>query len=150
MPKQATAKIKKFPSKKFLLDTHIWIWLANGSSELSKHIIECINTAGSEGKIYISAISIWEVAMLAAKNRISLKMPIQQWIKESLAQPGIRLVPLHPDIAIESTTLPGDLNADPADKMIIATARFKQLTIMTRDQKILSYGENGYISTIEA
>lgn len=150
MTKQSRTKVTSFPSKKFLLDTHIWIWLANGSPELSAEIIECINTAGNDGKIYISAISVWEVAMLVAKNRISIKMPIQEWVKQSLFQPGLKLIPLYPEIAIESTTLPGEFHGDPVDKIIIATARYEQSVIITRDQKILNYSKNGYIATKEA
>ena len=128
-----------------LLDTHTWIWLCAGSTELSTDTITYINLAGSKGKVFVSAISVWELSMLVAKNRITLAKPINQWVKESLAQPGVNLSLLTPEVAIESSFLPGGFHGDPADRMIVATARLNDLTLLTRDHKILSYGENGYV-----
>ncbi|MEM8674974.1 MAG: type II toxin-antitoxin system VapC family toxin [Cyanobacteria bacterium P01_G01_bin.67] len=89
--------------KGILLDTHVWIWLFNGSTELSQQAINLINQAGSKGKVFISAISVWELSMLVAKNRVSLAQPIHQWVKNSLNQPGVNLSVMSPEIAIESS-----------------------------------------------
>lgn len=71
--------------------------------------------------------------------------PIHQWVEESLSQPGVNLSFLSPEIAIESSFLPGELHGDPAYKILVATARIGDLVLFTRDRKILSYGEAGYV-----
>ena len=131
--------------KGILLDTHTWIWLFGGLQELSQTTIDRINKAGKQGKVFISAISVWELSMLVAKNRITLSKPINQWIEESFSQPGVNLALLTPKIAIESSFLPGDFHGDPADRIIVATARIENLILLTRDKKILSYGEEKYL-----
>lgn len=128
-----------------LLDTHTWIWLFNGASELSQEVIIQINRAGKQGQVFIAAISVWELSMLVAKNRITLSKPINQWVQESLSQPGVNLSPLTPEISIESSFLPGEFHGDPADRIIVATARINNLIIFTRDRKILSYGTQKYV-----
>ena len=132
-----------------LLDTHIWIWLFNGSAELSKDAIEQIDFAGSKGKVFISAISAWELSMLVAKNRLNLFKPIRQWVKDSFSQPGVNLSSMFPEIAIESSFLPGEFHGDPADRIIVATARINSLILLTRDKKILSYSEQGYVNCLK-
>ncbi len=128
-----------------LLDTHTWIWLFNGASELSQEVIIQINRAGKQGQVFIAAISVWELSMLVAKNRITLSKPINQWVQESLSQPGVNLSPLTPEIAVESSFLPGEFHGDPADRIIVATARINNLIIFTRDRQILSYGLQKYV-----
>lgn len=128
-----------------LLDTHTWIWLFSGSKELSQPAIDAIDNWGKQGKVFISAISVWELSMLVAKQRIVLSKPIKQWIKESLAQPGMNLASLSPEIAIESSFLPGKFHGDPSDRIICATSRIGNLTLFTRDKKILEYSNTKYI-----
>ncbi len=132
-----------------LLDTHTWIWLFNGSTELSLDAIEQINFAGNKGKVFICAISVWELSILVAKDRVNLSEPIHQWVKDSFSQPGVNLSSMLPEIAIESSFLPGEFHGDPADRIIVATARINNLILLTRDQKILSYGEQGYVNCLK-
>ena len=129
-----------------LLDTHTWIWLFNGSTELSKSAIEQIDFAANQGKVFIPAISVWELSMLVAKSRVNLSQSIHQWINNSLSQPGVNLSPILPEIAIESSFLPGDFHGDPADRIIVATARINNLIVFTRDKKIIKYGKQGYVN----
>ena len=136
-------------NKGILLDTHTWIWLFSGAQELSQTIIDRINKAGKQGKVFISAISVWELSMLVAKNRVALSQPIDQWVDESFSQPGVNLALLTPKIAIESSFLPGDFHGDPADRIIIATARIKDFILLTRDKKILDYGEEKYLHCLK-
>lgn len=131
--------------KGILLDTHTWIWLFSGSKEISNATIDRINEAGKKGKVFISVISVWELSMLVAKNRISLSKSIHQWVEASFSQPGVNLALLTPKIAIESSFLPGDFHGDPADRIIVATARSEDLVLLTRDKKILNYGEEKYL-----
>ena len=132
-------------SNGLLLDTHVWIWLNNGSSELKPAIIREIDHAAERGELCISAISIWEVATLVSRKRILLRTPVQAWIHQALSQPGVQLIPLSPSIAVESTELPNGLNADPADRMIVATARIKSLTLVTRDENMQRYAKAGFV-----
>ncbi|OGT32973.1 MAG: twitching motility protein PilT [Gammaproteobacteria bacterium RIFCSPHIGHO2_02_FULL_39_13] len=129
-----------------LLDTHVWIWLNNGSAELKPGVVRDIDGAAKNGELFISAISVWEIATLVAKKRILLRTSIHDWIDQALSQPGVELIPLLPKIAIESTLLPGGLNADPADRMIVSTARIKSLTVVTRDTNIQQYAKAGFIA----
>ena len=133
-----------------ILDTHIWVWLSIGSNELSKSSINLIEQAAAHGRVFIPAIVVWEVAILAAKRRLTFKMPTKQWVEEALSQQGISLIPLLPAIAVESSELPGQFHADPVDRIIVATARVKSLPLMTRDANILDYGSNGNLTVIKA
>ena len=118
----------------------------HGSTELSQNTIKQIDIAGNQGKIFISAISVWELSMLVAKNRVKLFQPIQQWVKNSFSQPGVNLLAQLPEVAIESSFLPSEFHGDPADRIIVASARIHNLTLLTRDKKILGYGKQGYVN----
>ncbi len=134
--------------KGLLLDTHVWIWLMEGAADLSRKHQKIVNEAAQNSYVGIAAISVWEVGMLAMKGRIRLEKPVLSWIKDALALPGIELLPLTPEIAVESTQLPNDFHGDPADRLIIATARLHQLTLLTHDGKIIDYAKKDYISAI--
>lgn len=137
-------------NKGYLLDTHVWIWLMNGDKSLKKNIIDLIRRSSNQNELFVASITFWEVAMLEARGRIALGSATQDWIKEALATPGLSTATLTPDIAIDSCHLPDQPHKDPADRIIIATARKLQLTLITRDERILHYGEKGYVSTLSA
>ncbi len=105
-----------------VLDTHIWIWWVDGSSQLTARHQEWIEAYKSE-RLGVSVISCWEVAKLVENGRLQLRCPVEDWIEQALAYPGIQLLQLTPRIVIESTQLPGSFHRDPADQMIVATAR---------------------------
>src|SRR2546423_7311378 len=113
-----------------VLDTHIWIWCVNGSAELAPAKEQIIASREREG-LGVSAISCWEVAKLVEKGRLVLSLPVGQWIDQALAYPGIRLLPLTPEIAVASTQLPQPFQRDPADQIIVATARFLDCPLST-------------------
>jgi PIN domain nuclease of toxin-antitoxin system len=96
--------------------------------------------------IGISAISCWEIAKLVEYNRLELPLPLDEWFEKALNYPGIQLFNLTPEIAIESTRLPGKFHRDPADQIIVATARLHDCPIITSDRKILDYS---YVDTIK-
>lgn len=87
----------------------------------------------------VSIISCWEVAKLVENNRLTLPTPVEAWLEKALQYPGIRLLPLTPRIVVESTELPGDFHRDPADQLIVATARVHGISLATADRKILDY-----------
>lgn len=121
-----------------LLDTHIWIWWVNGDPQLRPEHLNAISSAQQTG-IEISIISCWEVAKLVENQRLVLSLPVRDWLNLALSFPGIRLLPLTLDILIESTQLPGTFHKDPADQIVVATARVHQLPLLTFDSKILAY-----------
>ena len=133
-----------------LLDTHVWVWYINGSEELNKSIRKTITSALYHNELAFSAISIWEICMLNKKQRIILEMPCLEWINKFIDLTRIRILPITPSISVESCDLPGSFHSDPADCLIVATARVEGLTLITRDKRILNYGKHKYISVVKA
>jgi PIN domain nuclease of toxin-antitoxin system len=131
-----------------LLDTHILLWLMEGTPEFSKNTLQIIEQAATKNSIFVSSISIWEISMLEAKGRIILSQPITDWVKQTLLSPGIQLAPLTPEISIESSNLPDNFHGDPADRIIVATARIENLMLITKDKKILAYGKHHCVSVL--
>ncbi|MGI8745915.1 MAG: type II toxin-antitoxin system VapC family toxin [Bryobacteraceae bacterium] len=138
-------------SSPLLLDTHCWLWIqSGGDGELSRSAVAEIEHAGGRGALLVSAMSVWELSMLAAKGRIILRTPLLEWVHEALKTPGLSLVPLSPEIAVESTQLPGQFHGDPADRIIVASARYTGATLLTRDRGILSYSKQEHVRAIAA
>jgi PIN domain nuclease of toxin-antitoxin system len=119
-----------------VLDTATWIWRASDPERLTTGARRAIDQAE---RALVSAISVWEVAMLVAKRRIQLDRPVEAWVDIALALPGIQLAPLEPAIAVRSTKLPGEFHPDPADRIIVATALERAVAIITPDERIRSY-----------
>jgi PIN domain nuclease of toxin-antitoxin system len=134
-----------------LLDTHVWLWYAEGLADtLSTDAVTQINQARKERRLHVSVISAWEIGLLLARNRTVLSAPLQDWIEQGAALPGLRVRALTTEVAIESTLLPGDLHADPADRFLIAEARVEGLTLVTADRKIIDYGRAGHVRVLGA
>jgi PIN domain nuclease of toxin-antitoxin system len=121
-----------------LLDTHIWVWWVDGTPQLSSAQRQHIE-ANEESGLGVSVISCWEVCKLVELNRLVLRLPVAEWINQALAYPGMRLLYLTPRIAVESTQLPGAFHRDPADQIIVATARIRRCSLLTADGRILGY-----------
>ena len=121
-----------------VLDTHIWVWWVHGDERLTQTQAEVIE-AHETDVIGVSAISCWEVAKLVEYGRLELPCSLEEWFKDALSYPGIRLLELTPEIAIESTQLPGEFHRDPADQMIVATARVYGCPLVTSDGRLLEY-----------
>jgi PIN domain nuclease of toxin-antitoxin system len=121
-----------------VLDTHVWVWWTHASERLSRPQMQTIQANETE-VIGISAISVWEVAKLVEYGRLELPCPLREWFDKALRYPGIRLLELTPEIAVGSTQLPGEFHRDPADQIIVATARFYNCPLVTSDVKILNY-----------
>ena len=127
-----------------ILDTHIWIWWVHQPDLLTEIQRETIAAQESE-IIGVSAISCWEIAKLVEYQRLALPCSLEEWFEEALNYPGIELISLSPKIAIKSTRLPGNFHKDPADQIIVATARIYNCPLVTLDKKILDYP---YVKTI--
>ena len=121
-----------------VLDTHIWVWWAHGDRRLTQTQAEVLE-ANEEDVIGVSAVSCWEVAKLVELGRLKLPCPMGRWFRQALRYPGVRILDLTPRIAIESTRLPGKFHFDPADQIIVATARIHQCPLLTSDSKIAKY-----------
>jgi PIN domain nuclease of toxin-antitoxin system len=132
-----------------LLDTHIWIWLSLGVDRLANtRGLEAIEKAKRDGRIHLSIISIWEVGMLVAKGRLQIQQSVQDWIRNAMAIGGFRLEPISLGSAVECTRLPGQFHPDPADQILVATARELDVPIVTADSRILAYAKSGHVKAI--
>ena len=109
-----------------------------------------IDAAAAAGTLRIAAISLWEVALLASRGRIVLGKSISLWLAEALADPAPAIDPLSPQIAVEACSLPEAFHRNPADRMIVATARITNAILITRDQQILDYAARGHLTAIAA
>lgn len=115
-----------------VFDTHVWVWSAAGDLRAEK-------LRGFSGTAVISAISQWEVSMLAMKGRLSLTPDAESWFSANL-EPPVSLAPLTAEISMASCRLP-DFHGDPADRIIVATALTLGLPLITADEKILQWNE---------
>lgn len=128
-----------------IIDTHVLVWWVNGSKSLSSTAHKAIKEALKKSEVIISSISAWEIAMLIEKERLILSMDIESWLDEVAQIDGVRFVSVDNEIGIKSTKLPGEFHKDPADRMIVATARKMAIPLVTADEKILEYP---YVKTI--
>ena len=131
-----------------LLDTCAALWLMAGDP-MSTESLASLRRARAENRgIYVSPFSAWEVGALVSRGRIHLTLNPETWFESLIALPGIRLAELTPRILLASTDLPGTPPADPADRIVAATARLHVLTVVTRDRKILAYADDGHLRAI--
>lgn len=92
-------------------------------------------------------MSVWEVGLLHAKQRVVLGLALSTWVERALAPP-ITLAALTPTIALACHQLPDRFHNDPIDRILVATARVEDLTLLTRDRAILDYGARGHLRTL--
>jgi PIN domain nuclease of toxin-antitoxin system len=130
-----------------LLDTHAVLWLDSGES-MKSEALQAIDAAAQDGAVLISPVSAWEIGLLVRKERISLDINTLAWFERFLALPGVRLVPLTAAAAIASSELPEPFHGDPADRLLVASARELGCPIVTRDRKILESAESGAVQAI--
>lgn len=128
-----------------VLDTHTWVWWVHGEEQLTETQAEAIATNESD-VIGVSAISCWEVAKLVERGRLELPYSLEEWFELALGYPGVSCLELTPEIAIESTRLPKPFHRDPADQIIVATARVYGCPLVTSDGRILEYSHVETIS----
>lgn len=121
-----------------LLDTHVWWWSLTEPEYLSGIAIEAISQTKPDQRA-IASISIWEFAMMVEKKRIELNVSVSNWLSRAIHDTGLNVIDLSPEIAVESCRLPGVFHKDPADRIIVATARVNHFSLLTKDRKILDY-----------
>jgi len=125
-----------------LLDTHAWIWWVADPSRLSDRAAMAVAEAGT---VLVASISCWEVTMLATKGRIRTDRPVERWIRQALARPGLQAVPLLPAVATAAGMLADAFPGDPADRLIYATARAAGAGLITRDRRLRGFDPRGTV-----
>ena len=121
---------------KVLLDTHVWIWWVLGSERLSPPERRCLDQLAVAGGCGLSAMSLWEAQMLHSKARLSLDRPFAPWLRLAAAPGVVGVLPLDVDVVVALDQLPESFHADPADRLIVATALSHGLPLATHDSAI--------------
>jgi PIN domain nuclease of toxin-antitoxin system len=125
-----------------LLDTHIWLWHLEGSrSHTASDLLPLLDRSGARSNLFVSDITYWEVAVKAAKGKLTLSVDVAVWLQQAEQAPGIRFRALNRPVLLLSTRLPGSAHNDPADRMLIASAQLGNLPLVTADRLIIEYAE---------
>nr|WP_241018365.1 type II toxin-antitoxin system VapC family toxin [Paraburkholderia sp. Tr-20389] len=122
-----------------VLDTHALVWWATVDPTLSRKAKAAIERELADGEILVSSISAWEIAMLVEREKLVLSMDVGNWLAAVGDVEAVRFVPVDSEIAVKSVELPGEFHKDPADRMIVATARKYSVPLVTKDEKIRAY-----------
>ncbi len=131
-----------------LLDTCAALWIMD-NAELRAEAVEAIDAASDQGlPVYVSPITGWEIGLLAWRGRFRSAYTPQRWLDRLLNRPGIALASMSPQLLLESSLLPGNPPADPADRIIAATAREHGYTVITRDRRLLAYATEGHLQAL--
>ena len=122
-----------------LLDTHVALWSASGA--ISRATAKTIDAAARRGDLLLSPITAWEIALLVAKRRLVLAPTTQEYVRALFGGPGVVTATLTPAIAAAAAALPGKFHADPADRILVATAAAYGAQLITRDKRIHEYAK---------
>ena len=133
-----------------LLDTHVWIWLITEVDALKSKLRAEIMAAQEHGMLYVSAFSIWEVAQKESKGKLSLEGGVDALLRSSFDDGALRIAECTSTIFVAANRLPGQLHGDPADRIIVATAREGGYVLFTHDDHILRYAKQGYVEAQKA
>ena len=131
-----------------VLDTHVLLWSLLQPEELSEKTKHIINLAQENSQLFLSSISLSEIAMLNFKKRINIYEPIKDFLNSITDINGLSIKDISPEVAAESVSLMDNFHGDPADRIIVATAKCLGATLLTRDQKILNWAKLGRIKSI--
>jgi PIN domain nuclease of toxin-antitoxin system len=119
-----------------LLDTHVWLWWLLGSPRLAAKERAALDRLGSRGAVGLAAVSLWEAQMLHAKGRLTLDRAFDVWIREAAATGVVEILPLDVEVVILLATLPATFHGDPADRLIVSTARAHRVPLATHDRAV--------------
>ena len=122
-----------------VLDTHAWLWWVSEDRKLSTRAKTAIEKGQRDADVWVSLISIWELAKKIEKKQLVLDRPLDQWLDVATTMPGLHLADLTRPILVESCALPQPFLGDPADQIIVATARQESAVLVTKDRKIREY-----------
>ena len=119
-----------------MLDTHAWVWWISGDPRLAVREREVLDSLSPSERPVLADISLWEVATLVERGRLELDMDLERWLAIASAPATVELARVTPAVAAEVARLPERFHRDPADRLIVATARVRKLSVLTRDRKI--------------
>lgn len=122
---------------KALLDTHVLLWWLARDARLSRPQAEVLERADPEAPLLVSDISLWEIATLSSLGRLEFQVPLRDWLEQAVAPPLVQLVSITPAIAAEVASLPDSFHRDPADRILVASARALGAILLTRDRRII-------------
>ena len=128
-----------------LLDSHTFIWLANGDLQLGPEARSAIREAYDADALFLSPISLWEIALKASRGRLTFDRPLRPWLQDALRLTRARLAPITAEIALDCAELPAEFHGDPADRLIASTARVTAFLLLTDDKKLLALARKGYV-----
>ena len=120
-----------------LLDTHALVWWVDGSKKLAREQYRATERAASTGALFVSEISFWEIAMLVEVGKLSVREPLDEWLERAAAAPTVQRIGITPTIAREVASLSTTRKWDPADRIIVATARVLGARLVTSDSRII-------------
>ncbi len=123
-----------------LPDTHILVWRLSDRDRLSRRQRGAVETASETSPLLVSDITLWEVATLHSLGRLRFSVPLREWLERAVAPPLVRRVGVSPAIAAELADLPETFHRDPADRILVATARLLGATLVTQDRRIVASG----------
>lgn len=140
-----------------LLDTHIWVWASVNPGKFKKSAARAIETAAAERRLFVSAASVWEIALKAQKGELIVSGELRAWLRDQRRYPGVRVLPMNGTLAIDSTLLPEwtrksdkKPHKDPGDRFIVAEARRRNAVLITSDTLIIDYARKGHVIVFDA
>ena len=135
-------------TERYLLDTCALIYIAHDVAVSERAMAMLRATPALDNCVLVSAFSAWEIGMLVAKGRLNITKPPLIWFQEAVHRMAAGVLDATPDILVAASFLPEPLHGDPADRILIATAREHDLTIITRDRAVLAYGAAGHVKVL--
>ncbi|HJD65717.1 MAG TPA: type II toxin-antitoxin system VapC family toxin [Rickettsia endosymbiont of Bembidion nr. Transversale] len=136
-------------SNLILLDTHVLLWAISEPNKLSTTVKQYIDVAQQNKLLLLSSISLWEIAMFEQKKRIDIRQSLKTFLESIINIQGLAIKDISVEVAVESNLLADSFHNDPADRLIVATAKYYNATLLTRDQKILAWAEQGAIESLK-
>ena len=133
---------------RLLIDTHVLVWIVFAEPHIKSSTLEAIEEASMDHSLFLSPISLWEIALKHSRGKLNLDRPIRDWLHHALSIANLNLVPITPSIAAECAELPSTFHGDPADRIIAATARAEGFTLVTHDKILLQLSRQGYFKTL--
>ena len=118
------------------MDTHVWVWWLTSSPSLSAAERQALDDEASRGELGLSAISLWEAQMLRARGRLALPLPFADWLWRATDSRMLAVLPLDVGVVLALDALPPSFHGDPADRLIVATARAHAMPLATHDVNI--------------
>lgn len=135
-----------------LLDTHVWVWLVGDvPRQLGPRTRRRLARASGPDALFVSVASAFEIAALHTAGRLQFTLPVERWVRESIERSGFRVLSVDRDVSIDAGLIPASALPDPLDRLLVATARERQLPLVTRDRAILDYAQRtGLVRVVDA